>query len=74
MLDYVGGIRTYREETNARYCPHLLVQTNQAHEAPHVASDEWALAWQGGRPGELDERFTLFERRDVARLHIVRVR
>jgi 4-amino-4-deoxy-L-arabinose transferase-like glycosyltransferase len=74
MLDYVGGIRTYREETNARYCRHLLVQTNQAYEAPGVASDEWALAWQGGRPGELDERFTLFERRDVARLHIVRVR
>jgi 4-amino-4-deoxy-L-arabinose transferase-like glycosyltransferase len=72
MLDYIVGIRTHREETNAHDCRHLLVQTNYAREVPVVESRKWAFAWQGGRPGERDEIFTLFERRDAAKLHRVR--
>ena len=67
MLDYYLGIKSVREKTHPRNCPFLIVQTNNAKESPDVSHRDWVMIWQGGRPGEADEQFSLFQRReDVA--------
>jgi hypothetical protein len=69
MLDYFLGIKSARQETHPRDCPFLMVQTNSAAESPDVLRQDWVLIWQGGRPGEMDERFSLFQRREDIALH-----
>jgi 4-amino-4-deoxy-L-arabinose transferase-like glycosyltransferase len=64
MLDYFLGIKSARQETHPRDCPFLMVQTNNAAESPDVLRQDWVMIWQGGRPGETDERFSLFQRRE----------
>lgn len=62
MLHYFGDILTHREESPAgeRRCSLLLVQGHpQAENAPRGS---WKKIWEGGRPGDKDERFRLYRR------------
>jgi hypothetical protein len=71
MLDYFLGIKSAREEIHPRDCPFLVVQTNNAAESPDVSHHDWVMIWQGGRPGEAGERFSLFQRRENVALRNV---
>jgi hypothetical protein len=61
MLHYFGDIRTHREETSdsERRCDLLLVQ---GHPQAEVAPRGWSKIWEGGRPGDKDERYRLYRR------------
>ena len=43
-----------------------MVQTNHRHELDDPERAGWHPVWQGRRPGEVDEAFTLYERSDAA--------
>lgn len=62
MLHYYGGIITYRDEiaTRRRSCDLLLVQSNPRTETPPRGN--WRKIWEGGRPGDKDERYRLYQR------------
>jgi 4-amino-4-deoxy-L-arabinose transferase-like glycosyltransferase len=61
MLHYFGGILTHREEAPAgeRRCELLLVQ---GHPQAETAPRGWKKIWEGGRPGDKDERYRLYRR------------
>ena len=62
MLHYFGGITTQREEVAARRrnCDLILVQGHPRHETPPRGN--WKKIWEGGRPGDKDERYRLYQR------------
>ena len=62
MLHYFGGIITRRDEVaeRRRRCQLLLVQGHpRAEVAPRGG---WKKIWEGGRPGDKDERYRLYRR------------
>jgi 4-amino-4-deoxy-L-arabinose transferase-like glycosyltransferase len=62
LLHYFAGIITEREENIARSaaCDLLLVQGSpQVEVAP---GKPWRRIWEGGRPGDKDERYRLYRR------------
>jgi DMSO/TMAO reductase YedYZ heme-binding membrane subunit len=63
MLHYFGGIITQREEVAARRrnCDLILVQGHPRQETPPRGT--WKKIWEGGRPGDKDERYRLYQRR-----------
>jgi 4-amino-4-deoxy-L-arabinose transferase-like glycosyltransferase len=62
MLHYYAGITTYREEIRERRrnCNLMLVQGSPRVEAPPRGN--WRKIWDGGRPGDKDERYRLYQR------------
>jgi len=62
MLHYFADIVTYREEVKERRrkCDLLLVQGHPRYEVPPHGS--WRKLWEGGRPGDKDERYRLYRR------------
>jgi len=62
MLHYYAGIVTVREESAVRVrdCDLLLVQGHPRRETPPRAG--WRKIWEGGRPGDKDERYRLYQR------------
>jgi hypothetical protein len=62
MLHYFAGIITQREEARVprRECALLLVQGRTQQEI--VTGAAWEKIWEGGRPGDSDERFRLYRR------------
>jgi 4-amino-4-deoxy-L-arabinose transferase-like glycosyltransferase len=62
MLHYFAGILTYREEVpeRRRRCSLLIVQGEPRIERPPAGP--WRKIWEGGRPGDKDERFRLYLR------------
>jgi 4-amino-4-deoxy-L-arabinose transferase-like glycosyltransferase len=62
MLHYYAGIITYRDEipTRQRNCDLLLVQGHPRSETPPKGN--WRKIWEGGRPGDKDERYRLYQR------------
>ena len=62
MLHYVTGIITTPVIENDDECAFMLKQTNHRRDLTDPTPAGWILLWQGGRPGELDEQFSLYER------------
>ena len=62
LLHYFAGIITEREENIARsrVCDLLLVQGKPQEEI--VPRGPWKKIWEGGRPGDKDERYRLYQR------------
>ncbi|HET7596326.1 MAG TPA: glycosyltransferase family 39 protein [Burkholderiales bacterium] len=62
MLHYFGNVVTYREEApeRRRNCDLLLVQGQPRHES--APPGHWRKIWEGGRPGDKDERYRLYQR------------
>ncbi|MBI4194929.1 MAG: glycosyltransferase family 39 protein [Betaproteobacteria bacterium] len=62
MLHYFGEIITQREEVaeRRRNCEFLLVQGSPRYEVPPRGA--WRKIWEGGRPGDKDERYRLYQR------------
>ena len=59
MLDYFGGIVTVAPTQNA--CEWLLVQGGSLAQQTDI-SGRWKQTWEGGRPGDIDERYRLYRR------------
>jgi 4-amino-4-deoxy-L-arabinose transferase-like glycosyltransferase len=62
MLHYVSGVVTHREEISGRRraCELMLVQGHpKVENAPRGG---WKKIWEGGRPGDKDERYRLYRR------------
>jgi len=61
MLHYVAGVVTHREEISGRRraCELMLVQ---GHPKVENAPRGWKKIWEGGRPGDKDERYRLYRR------------
>lgn len=59
LLAYHSGRRLMAAD---RGCDWLLVETRERAREPEVAS-RWLKVWDGGRPGERDDRFFLYARR-----------
>ncbi|MBI3045609.1 MAG: hypothetical protein HYY78_22610 [Betaproteobacteria bacterium] len=62
MLHYFANIITYREgvPSRKRDCELLLVQGQP--QAEHNPPGPWKKIWEGGRPGDKDERYRLYRR------------
>jgi 4-amino-4-deoxy-L-arabinose transferase-like glycosyltransferase len=60
MLDYFGGITTTR--VVRRECDVLITQDRWGDDT--AIGPPWALQWEGGRPGDRDERYRLYTRPD----------
>src|SRR5688572_198847 len=62
MLQYFAGIITHREEISGRQraCDLLVVQGHP--QAENVPRGGWKKIWEGGRPGDKDERYRLYRR------------
>jgi len=62
LLHYFAGIITEREESLARgrVCDLLLVQGKPQYEI--APPGPWKKIWEGGRPGDKDERYRLYQR------------
>lgn len=62
MLHYFGDILTYREEAPSRRrdCDLMLIQGHPRSEVPPRGN--WRKIWEGGRPGDKDERYRLYQR------------
>jgi hypothetical protein len=62
MLHYHANIITYRDDVPARKrdCSLLLVQGYPQMEIPQGSG--WKKIWEGGRPGDKDERYRLYRR------------
>ena len=58
MLDYFGGITTTR--VVRRECDVLITQDRWGDEI--AIGSPWELMWEGGRPGDRDERYRLYTR------------
>ena len=59
MLHYFGGIITHRDKPHT--CSLTLVQ-GERNFKPMDNSSKWKKIWEGGRPGDTDERFRLYRR------------
>ena len=66
MLHYVAGVIPTNEVSDSGECRFIVVQTNHRHELDDPERAGWHPVWQGRRPGEVDEAFTLYERSDAA--------
>ena len=66
MLHYFAGVVTHREEISARRraCDLLLVQGHPLVDSPPRGA--WKKIWEGGRPGDKDERYRLYRRAKAA--------
>jgi 4-amino-4-deoxy-L-arabinose transferase-like glycosyltransferase len=60
MLDYFGGIATTR--VVRRECNVLITHDQWGDETS--IGPPWTLVWEGGRPGDRDERYRLYTRTD----------
>ena len=62
MLHYYAGLITYRDEveTRRRNCDLMLVQGHPRQETS--PGRNWRKIWEGGRPGDKDERYRLYQR------------
>jgi len=67
MLHYFADIVTHRDEVPARKreCELLLVQGHPLVEV--IPSGPWKKIWEGGRPGDKDERYRLYRRTPPAK-------
>jgi 4-amino-4-deoxy-L-arabinose transferase-like glycosyltransferase len=61
MLHYYAGIKSQRLEAGGRVCPYHVVQTSSSLDPHAPPPGDWELVWQGARPGEVEERFSLYE-------------
>jgi hypothetical protein len=61
MLHYYAGIKSQRLEAGGRVCPYHVVQTSSSLDPHSPPPGDWELVWQGARPGEVEERFSLYE-------------
>lgn len=61
MLHYVAHVTTQRAENGAKEeaCDLLLVARHPAEVSD--VSDSWRVIWEGGRPGDLKEWYTLYQ-------------
>lgn len=61
MLSYYLGITAVRSDSpRAAACGVLLVEGRAAAPPRNIVAGRWALAWEGARPGDRDERFWLY--------------
>lgn len=62
MLHYFAGIVTFRDEAPSRRrdCDLMLVQGTPKEEI--APSGNWIRIWEGGRPGDKQERYRLYRR------------
>lgn len=62
MLHYFAGVVTYRDEIagRRRACELMLVQGHPRIES--APRGTWKKIWEGGRPGDKDERYRLYRR------------
>lgn len=61
MLSYFLGISAVRSDSPlAANCDALLVNGRAAAPPRDIAAGRWALAWEGARPGDRNERFWLY--------------
>ncbi len=59
-LDYFGGITTVPQLSAAgRECRWLLTQSSGRHDEVSPG-EHWKKVWEGGRPGDRNERFRLY--------------
>ena len=65
MLHYVAGLVASDLARDDGECRYLIVQTNHGEHLMNVPWPGWQRRWGGGRPGEYQEAFTLFERDDI---------
>lgn len=66
MLHYFAGLVTTPPESADEFCDYLIVQTNRRRELDHPPPPGWVPIWRGGRAGEANEQFTLYERSELA--------
>lgn len=63
MLDYLTGIVTHRlEKEPDANCDLLLIRKGRRERANPAPGSQWQPIWEGGRPGDHDERYFLFHR------------
>ena len=63
LLDYFIGVKTVRIEVKPTAgCMLLLDQGSRSDESPGAPPGNWRIIWEGHRPGDLSERFRLYQR------------
>ncbi len=69
MLEYFGGIITFRMEIPDRNknCDLLLTQDDGRSQG--IPEGSWEKIWEGNRPGDKDERYRLYRRIDFLAGH-----
>ncbi|HET9650556.1 MAG TPA: hypothetical protein VFP36_00120, partial [Usitatibacter sp.] len=60
MLDYVAGLKTVPAPADEDRCAYLLMQASHSGARPPLPPGAWRLLWEGARPGEDRERFSLW--------------
>lgn len=60
MLHYITGVRPFSSALHDDVCGFALWQKNRASDPFPAGLRDWALVWEGSRPGERDERFYLY--------------
>ena len=61
MLDYIADVKTQPQRGEGPRCRYLISQSAHDGVMPDLPAGDWALVWEGSRPGESRERFQLLE-------------
>jgi 4-amino-4-deoxy-L-arabinose transferase-like glycosyltransferase len=61
MLEYYAGIITQRSDISGTVDCDLLLLQSRAQDQPSVGGG-WGKIWEGGRPGDRNERYYLYQR------------
>jgi 4-amino-4-deoxy-L-arabinose transferase-like glycosyltransferase len=62
MLDYFAGVVTKGEKNGtAPVCDYWLYRRLAEGRPKEVDPNHWSLVWEGGRPGDMRERYFLFK-------------
>jgi hypothetical protein len=62
MFKYFGNIQTVRIEDFGQVRDHLMLVGGRRGIPPHGIGSEWYKIWEGSRPGDDKELFTLYQR------------
>ncbi len=61
MLHYYTGIKTHRLAVSPKTNCDLLLRQEWVTEGPHDPR-EWCVLWEGQRPGDVNEKFRLYQK------------
>ncbi len=67
LLHYFAGIVTWRMEVPGRQRDCQLVIVHGVASEEYVPLGPWQKIWEGGRPGDKEERYRLYQRTDLKR-------